>query len=280
MIPRKWQSALRFAPLFARVLRLPADRRIERFVLIAARRSGSTWLVDLLDSHPRITCYSELFAHEFYGKPPAGGNTEVRTWNSYAAEHDADLGRLGRVGLFFRYLDDQVYAPRTGAATAGFKLLYDQALRGFGLMAYLRARRVRIVHLVRRNHLDTILSEEARIVRSVSHAEVGVPVQQVRVNLDLPSLPRRLAEREAAVVEARRCCAALGGPYHEVGYEELLADPGRLDAVIRFLGLEPVESGLRSSMQKLNPTSHRELIANYDAVRARLAETPFAALLR
>ena len=38
-----------------------ADRQVKKFVVLATPRSGSSHLVDLLDSHPQLSCLGELF---------------------------------------------------------------------------------------------------------------------------------------------------------------------------------------------------------------------------
>ena len=68
-------------------------------------------------------------------------------------------------------------------------------------------------------------------------------------------------------------------PYHEVVYEDLVENeqPG-FDELFRFLEVEPQR--VSSSLQKVNPTAHEELIENYGEVRETLEGTEFAPLLR
>ena len=281
MIPRHWRIPLRFARLGVGLLRVaPGDPNPKRFVIVSAPRAGSTWLVDLLDSHLQITCFSELFAHEFYSKPPAGGNSAVRTWNSYSAEQLPKQGRFGRLRVYFDYLDGEIYSKRHGTPHVGFKLLYYQASRGFGIPAYLRSRPVSILHLIRRNHLDTILSFETRNVRSLSHAEVGANVEQPVIELDAPSLVGRLQDLQHSVDLARSRLASLRQPLMEIYYEDLLADPAQVSRVLDFLNVNARDQVLSSRLRKTNLAPQRELIANYAEIRERLKGTAWADLLR
>lgn len=33
---------------------------MQRFLIVSLQRTGSTWLVEMLDSHPQIGCHDEL----------------------------------------------------------------------------------------------------------------------------------------------------------------------------------------------------------------------------
>ncbi len=235
-------------------------------------------MIDLLNSDPRVTCYSEVFAHDHYGNMPDGGCRDAATWDSYATLRLPQLNRWGRFHLYFEYLDTQIFAPRPQVDAVGFKLMYYQADRGFGIPAYLRQRQVSVIHLIRLNHLDVILSEEAVRVRKYHHAAPGAEVAAVKVRIEPQTLVYRLEERDGMIQSAREECRQLGTPCLELIYEDLLADVSRLDECFQFLGIEATDS-LTSSYQKLNPKSHREILANYEEVAEALAPTRFAQLL-
>ena len=54
------------------------------FVVLSTQRSGSTWVVDMLTSHPRVVAYSELFMHGGEGKPRWSGAQDLPYWQTYA----------------------------------------------------------------------------------------------------------------------------------------------------------------------------------------------------
>lgn len=247
------------------------------FVLLSRQRSGSTWLMDLLDSHPAMRVYDELFHAGGHGHPRVGRNRDILCWKSYAALHRPG-SRLEKLRLYFQYLDREVYSQNTWVA--GFKLMYNQAATELAVLAYLSLHNVSILHLIRRNFLDAVLSEETLAARGVFHAEVGARLRQLRVELDTCTLLDRLEEREAEVHNATRFFAAAGLPYHEVFYEDLLTDLHQaIRPVLRFLHVRE-DAHLTSSLAKINPTDHRQLLSNYEQVRTTLAGTRFAGLLR
>ena len=67
----------------------------------------------------------------------------------------------------------------------------------------------------------------------------------------------------------------VGIPVPRGVYEDLVANEKQgFDSLFRFLGVDPRRS--RHQLQKVNPTSHEELIENYGEVLAALEGTKFA----
>ena len=249
-----------------------------RFVVLSTQRSGSTWVVDMLTSHPRVVAYSELFMHGGQGAPQWGHEKDLPYWQTFIREQSG--GRLVRPFHLWRYLG-RALEERPGLDAVGFKLMYSQLTRiAKPLTPALWLKRVRIIHLMRRNALDVVLSRaagEAR--RGVLHAREGQPVESVRLQLPTDDLLKRLTAHERQIEGARVRFKRVGIPYTEVIYEDLVADEKRgFDSLFRFLGVDPAP--VSSSLQKVNPTSHEELIENYGEVRQALEGTKFAAQLR
>ena len=243
--------------------------------MLSTQRSGSTWVVDMLDSHPRVLAYSELFMHGGEGTPKWGQEQDLPYWQTYAR----GKRRLAKPYWLWTYLGE-AYRERPGIEAVGFKLMYSQLTRiSRPLMPALWLKRVRIIHLIRRNALDVVLSREAGAAREGRlHARDGEDVEAVRLNLDTDSLLRRMTLHERAIAGARVRFKRVGLPYTEVVYEDLASDESGFAALFEFLGVEPAP--VSSSLQKLNPTAHEELIENYSEVRDALADTEFAGLLR
>jgi LPS sulfotransferase NodH len=250
-------------------------RTVTNFVVLSTQRSGSTWVVDMLESHPRVVAYSELFMHGGDGSPKWGGETALPYWQTYSR----DKFRLAKPYWLWHYLGE-AFHDRPGVDAVGFKLMYSQLSRiSRPLMPALWLKRVRIIHLIRRNALDVVLSKEAGAARGGTlHARDGNDVEQVRLNLDTQSLLRRMTLHERGIAGARVRFRKVGLPYTEVVYEDLAADESGFADLFEFLGVDPAP--VSSSLQKLNPTSHEELIENYGEVREALQGTEFAAQIR
>src|SRR4029450_12689990 len=154
----------------------------------------------MLESHPRVVAYSELFMHGGEGKPKWGQEQDLPYWQTYArGKH-----RITKPYWLWRYLG-QAYRERPGIDAVGFKLMYSQLTRiSRPLMPALWLKRVRIIHLIRRNALDVVLSREAGAARGGTlHAREGNQVEQVRLNLDTDTLLRRMTLHERAIAGAR-----------------------------------------------------------------------------
>jgi LPS sulfotransferase NodH len=247
-------------------------------VVLSTQRSGSTWMVDMLTSHPRVVAYSELFMHGGEGTPRWGHEQDLPYWQTYIREQGG--GRLTRPFQLWRYLG-RALEERPGVDAIGFKLMYSQLTRiAKPLTPALWLKRVRIIHLMRRNALDVVLSRDAgEARRGVLHAREGQSVEAVRVRLRTDDLLKRLTAHERQIEGARVRFKRVGIPYTEVIYEDLVADEKQgFDDLFRFLNVEPAP--VSSSLQKINPTSHEELIENYGEVREALEGTKFAGQLR
>lgn len=248
-----------------------------RFVVLSTQRSGSTWVVDMLTSHPRVVAYSELFMHGGEGTPRWGQEKDLPYWQTYV--RDKRGGRATRPYWLWRYLGE-AFHERPGVDAVGFKLMYSQLTRiSRPLMPSLWLKRVRIIHLIRRNALDVVLSKEAGAARGGNlHARTGEDVKRVRIRLQTDDLLRRMTLHERAIEGARVRFKRVGLPYREVVYEDLADDERGFAPLFEFLGVEPAP--VSSSLQKVNPTVHEELIENYGEVREALEGTSYASQLR
>jgi hypothetical protein len=137
---------------------------VANFIVLSTQRSGSTWVVDMLNSHPRVLAYSELFMHGGEGKPKWGREQDLPYWQTYArGKH-----RITKPYWLWRYLG-QAYRERPGIDAVGFKLMYSQLTRiSRPLMPALWLKRVRIIHLIRRNATSCSRGRPAPRVRAVS----------------------------------------------------------------------------------------------------------------
>jgi hypothetical protein len=180
----------------------------------------------------------------------------------------------------FRYLD-YLYEPRGAIRTIGFKVMYDQLRHNPELLVYFRRRKVRVVHLLRRNLLDIHLSREALLHRNFAHARSPAEREEIRIDVDTSRLVRALTRLELQQRAVRCALTRLHLLTHEVIYEDALADDRLLYSVLSYVGIiDGPGHDLSAVMLKLAPSSHRATIRNFDAVAETLATTKFAVFLR
>jgi hypothetical protein len=227
----------------------------------------------MLDSHPSVEAYPELFdpreEHPFF-------------FAAYVRAHSAH-GSLGRARACFAYLNE-IYVPGSELEAVGFKLMYGQARRNAAVVAYLLARRVRIVHLMRSNLLDIVVSRELADTRGRFHSSELYPSPEpdaspVSVYLDPSTIAARLGAIDRQVHAVRRLLRLARSPSIEVAYENLVADRDGFRVILRFLGVEDASCSLSSGTRKVNPFGKRQTIANYDEIRVALSSTRFAPFL-
>ena len=243
------------------------------FVLLTTQRSGSGWLVDLLDDHPAVVAYDELF----------------RVTDTTVARHGAT-----RVPRFEVMVGPSVFSTSAGlvpkrrryvrglarahpdARAVGFKLMYDQTRDHPGLLSTLALMRARFVHLVRRDSLSAIVSFDIAHARDRWHYHLGDAVRRPRVRADTASLLRRLQERDDEIERFRRMLSRLPAPVHEVVYEDLVAQRDDvLGGLLDFLGAPAATRPLRSTLVRPVPGRTVDLVENRDAVQAALAGTDY-----
>jgi LPS sulfotransferase NodH len=147
--------------------------------------------------------------------------------------------------------------------------------------------RIPVVHLVRRNLLDAVISAKLALNSGVYHeATDGRPripwhaaePRASKVRLEPSDLLRdlRRMRRERGMV--RTWLRASRTRAIEVEYEALVKQPDRFGQILGFLGVSEREQ-LSSGLKKLRTAPRDKVVANIDEVRATLAGTSFEALL-
>ena len=243
------------------------------FVILTTQRSGSGWLVDLLDDHPSIAAYEELF-RVTDTKVAAHGATAVPRFEVMVGPTTFSTSS-GLVPKRYEYVRG-LARSHPEARAVGFKLMYDQTRDHPGLMHVLTMLRARFIHLVRRDSLSAVISFDVASERRRWHYYSGDTTPTLRFRTDVASLLGRLEERDGEIERFRRRLARLPTPVHEVAYEDLVE---RHDVVLKkvlgFLGVPATTGPLRSSL--VRPTAARgvDLLENRADVVAALAGTPY-----
>jgi LPS sulfotransferase NodH len=158
--------------------------------------------------------------------------------------------------------------------------MYSQLRKHPEILAYMAVRRVHVVHLIRVNHIDVIVSEELARLTGKSHVEAGTRTDVPLVYLNPETLIDRIQKLSSRPRKVRRMLQLSTCPRVEVTYEALVAGEQELARILRFLGISHPASHVKSSFEKRGTTRHREAIVNYDEVRQALRATPFLNMLR
>lgn len=248
-----------------------------KFVLLSTQRSGSTWVIDTLNSHPAVVSYGELLLQDGRGRPPFGAQDRL-FWESYNIEQKSNAETGFNKNVLYKYLDD-VFKTRPGILAAGFKLMYGQYGAYPDLHDYFVSNNVHIAHLIRRNYLDVIISREVAAARDIYHVREKESFGQPTVRLNVAKIIDSLIRHEKLIENACKKFSALSLPYSELNYEELRSDPARINTTLSFLGVPPSDTGLKSQLRRIITAAHSDVIENYPEVKRALANTRFSHLL-
>lgn len=212
-------------------------------IVLSAGRSGSSLLVNYLNSNRQIHCHGEILnsGHEIYG------TTEGKTREEL----------IRHVASFFKKRD---------ATYVGAKFLTHQFdeldLTVSDVLEVLR--RPKVIALYRRNLLETYVS--LLIAEQTDTWYSSNVINNVSVMLDLPQF------HEFAEVQRRRWQDSVRevsrlSSFICVSYEKLVSDPSAtVDGIFSFLNIPPAT--IHSESIKQNPGSLRRKISNYDSLPA------------
>lgn len=253
---------------------VPLRNPARNFIVLTTQRTGSSWLMDRLNKLPGAEGHMELFYHEPRREPARAGRND---YPRFVESRDAEA-RGRRPFAVFRYLDG-LYGRH---AAAGFKLMYSQLREYPEILLYVMLRRLPIIHLVRNNHLDVLVSEELARVTGRSHdtaREAGGRREEVRVTLDPQAVVagiRRLARKQRLM---RVTLRLIPNSVHEIAYESLCDDPSRFDALCRFLKIDTSIGAHASNLVKRQRAPHEQAIENFAEVRRALERAGMERLL-
>ena len=278
-----------------------------RFIILSDARTGSNLLQQALNSHPAIVCFREIFNLD-----PDYIDYDVEDWNPRSAADVALRQRDIRAFLQQRIFGE--HAAEVGAV--GFKFHYEHFWFGEDLLPALTGDEgLKVIHLRRLNQFRMLVSlklveqtgewmrhdegklKRQTLARKLTPANVAKAitkpadsVRRVRKFL-APSQPPPVAEKTALTIAHEECAQFFfranhqithfsglfaGHALHDLTYEAMVANPtSQLARVQEFLGVPKAE--LSWTLRRQNPEPIRDLVANYDDLKAAFAGTDQAA---
>ena len=242
-------------------------------LLIADARRGSSWCAQILDAHPAVRFYDEVFIrgirpHELdipHAPPPARGVRHLPAPPLYFAQYAHQHPGPFKV---WRYLRD-LLRQRSLSSVLGFKLMYSQLIAHPSVLLWASCHRGRVIHLVRTNTLQRVMSSHVFRATQVPHAYDPVEIPPFRVEPTELISAVRAAERR--VTKARTLLRAAPIHTYEVSYESLRGEPDRVSRqLFHALELEPVPYRPGDKTQKMVDRPYEQVMSNYAEVRREL----------
>jgi hypothetical protein len=158
--------------------------------------------------------------------------------------------------------------------------MYAQLARHPEIWIYVIRHQILVLHLVRNNHLDVIISREVRRATNTTHRVEGSTEDNlIPVTLDPQDTVKRLRTLQRNINLARSLIRLSRVPSLEISYEELLEDSANFEPVWEFLQISEQRARPESRLVKLVKGEYPELIRNYDDVQRAIKDTEFAYLL-
>lgn len=248
---------------------------MEKFLILAGRRSGVTFLVDSLDSHPEIECSKDVFSIRRRWKYFQVDVTLGQFYRFRSASAGRQLAYVFRRKRLVDAFMSEIFGHPGAAKARGIRLSYEQARKYPRALAWSLENGVRVLHLTRENALKAVLSDFTAKKRGVTHATS--PLDRVTVRVPPDEIRRLLIEREKRVAGFRE--RLQGGRHLEISYESFLArQESETRRILDFLGIDRLVP-FTSRYVKQNPDSIAAILENYAEVARALSGTSFARYL-
>lgn len=230
-----------------------------KFVLIAAPRTGSNWLVSMLNSHPEILCHYELFHwRQVYSETIPG--------NGYAALRERNRNPC----LFLK----NIYSNGLGKKAIGFKL-FEQ--HNPAILDYLiRQPAVKKIILKRSNYLKIYSSH--LIAKKTGAYTFKPETRKTAVYVDAKQFKRYVSQQEAFYRNLRNRIQQGGQPLFQIEYRQL-SDPDSINQLLEYIGVaSPYE--LKAGTRKQNPEKSADRIINYSELIYEFKNTEYEKYLK
>ena len=244
---------------------LPSHTDYVRFIILGRSRVGSNFLRSLLNSHEQIRIFGEIFR-----------NADAIDWDMpdyQTTPAQLKLYQSDPVDFFEKQVFHRL--PKSISAV-GFKIFYYHAPENTVFSKIwphmLAQNSLRVIHLKRRNILQTHLSRKRAVLTDSWVNTDGKKEKSPPIRLDYDELladfeQTRQWENEFDARFARH-------PLFNVAYEDLSADPGSvINSLQAFLGVDPQPLSAQTHKQSSMPISAE--VTNFLELKARFLGSPW-----
>ncbi len=257
-----------------------------KFILLLARqRSGTSALSSIMQKHPEVCNPGEPFHIGHFDKP-----TNFFAYKERIVRDNPAIMRPDRnLDLLNSFID---WTNETLSGTTFLDVKYNQThfLNGESylptqppwLVKHALINKIPIIHLTRKNHLRTFISEARARKTGVWHSRTGGEVKDDSVHLNVEQLMSHIKSCDAAMhmfagwmVQRPRVFT--------IDYSQLFKDSGHLsdmaiNGINRITGLESL-ADLKSDFVKTAATDLHKAVSNYDKVAEVLGNSDYAWML-
>ncbi len=188
------------------------QRQMIKFRILTTQRSGSNWLGSLLNSHPQIRVCGEVFNQSSSNTDPT-----VTFFNQFQKIHSTRSP-----GLTFKYIDWFNANFEGTYCSVAFRLMYNHLHKKPEILSKLIWDHYKIIHLIRENHLDALLSYRHAEKTNIYH--VKAHVNMAPVHFEPLVLLRKIEDRDKEIKKVIRILTTLPNPVFSITYDKLHND--------------------------------------------------------
>ena len=236
-----------------------------KFMVLTQARTGSSMFTSMLDSHPNIKCFGEVFN--------PGSNFGYKHWQSKSYKRRIADKYLRDYNIE-KYIDSLLSVePEDNTQAVGFKVIYPgQFDRWPNLRCYCRENDFKVISCIRKNLVRKYISSKIANYEGVWTTQERRE-ERVSLNVDVNDLSRYLDRVETIYQLIDTLTVEFRGI--QVSYEELSSNrESIMIEVLQFLGIEELEiQELKAKTVKQNPERLDQIIENYDEVSSFLNKT-------
>ena len=242
---------------------------IEKFVILAAPRTGSNYLCSTLNTHPDILCHHELFHADkiYYARNLTQG--------------EIDLGTISYRNRMPKKFIQKIWQQTFDSSAIGFKLLSGQNPQAFDLV--LKDKSIKKILLLRRNQLRTYVSLLIAKKTNIWSVEKSKPKNdsQVSVEINLDSFYEYINNSQTYYQRLRNKLNKSQQLFLEITYEDLFGrDRQEVQSkTLDFIGVKPLSNSLQETHKKQNTNELQKLISNFTEVKSQLMGTELESYL-
>ena len=216
-----------------------------KFIIFGERRSGTTLLKQLLDSHPKIACEGELL-----------------NINDGYIKNRLLMKIVWHLPIqYFTYRAAQSNRP-----CYGFTMLFDQHNNMLSLLNILTSAGWKIIHINRENTMQQALSYLVAYKTNHWHLWPGKKTEIPKVTISTCELIERINLFNNNKAIEKQWLTSLD--HLEVNYEKNLAEKSQwqqtAENIFDYLGIEPAP--VSSTLKKTYPLPYSVIIENYEEV--------------
>lgn len=249
-----------------------SNKNYNKFIVLSQARTGSNFLLSLLDSHEQVITYGELFV-----KSDCIGWHRLK-YNEYWQSKSL-ISLMNKKPQEF--LQKKVFRKYPSPiAAVGFKIFYGQA-KEFPtktVWEFLQSQRdIKIIHLKRKNLLKSLLSLKKALITdqwiAISQKELQDKSRDISITLTYEDCLQYFHKTHDIMLEHDIFFSQ--HPIIDIYYEDLCEDHINQTRIIQdFLGLK--YRALKSYTVKQSSLSLSESITNYFELKEQFQNTPWA----